>query len=131
MTDQQPSYDDLALIAARLLRELDAATRRLDALRWQVENEGCAASFLGETTYECKADAPCGLCRLRSERDALRKTMSRILVSVNRPDDDFACVACVGADGVLRPGEDRPCAWHVALALTKDKAGRGGHSEMP
>lgn len=51
------------------------AHRRLDALRWQIENEGCAASHLGETTYECRADAPCGLCRLRSERDKLRAVL--------------------------------------------------------
>lgn len=72
MTDQQPSYNELVLFAERLLKERDLANKQLAALRWQVEHEGCAASHLGETTYECRADAPCGLCRLRSERDALR-----------------------------------------------------------
>lgn len=55
-----------------VLRRLKDARQRLEALRWQVEHEGCAASHLGETTYECRADAPCGLCRLRAERDRLR-----------------------------------------------------------
>lgn len=75
MTEPQPSYNELVLFAERLLKERDLANKQLDALRWQVENEGCAASHLGETTYECRADAPCGLCRLRSERDRLRATL--------------------------------------------------------
>lgn len=58
--------------AQRALRDVREARKQLDALRWQVEHEGCAASHLGETTYECRADAPCGLCRLRAERDRLR-----------------------------------------------------------
>ena len=40
------------------------------SLLWQIEVEGCAVSGPGETTYECAADKPCGLCRLRSQRDA-------------------------------------------------------------
>ena len=40
------------------------------SLLWQVEVEGCAVAGPGETTYECAADKRCGLCRLRSQRDA-------------------------------------------------------------
>jgi hypothetical protein len=57
------------------------AEKRLSALLWQVENEGCAVSHLGETTYECRADAICGLCRLRQERDALREVLMAVVVA--------------------------------------------------
>lgn len=39
-------------------------------LLWQIEVEGCAVSQPGGTTYECAADKPCGLCRLREQRNA-------------------------------------------------------------
>ena len=57
------------------------AQKRLDALRWQIENEGCVVSHLGETTYECRADVTCGLCRLRQERDALREVLEGVLMA--------------------------------------------------
>lgn len=63
-----------AVDAARAERDL--LTKQLAALRWQVEHEGCAASHLGETTYECRADAPCGLCRLRNERDQAKSALN-------------------------------------------------------
>lgn len=55
----------LAALAVRMMKERDA-------LLWQIEHEGCAVSHIGETTYECRADSPCGLCRLRGQRDRLR-----------------------------------------------------------
>ena len=57
------------------------AEKRLNALLWQVENEGCAVSHLGETTYECRADAVCGLCKLRQERDSLREVLMAVMVA--------------------------------------------------
>lgn len=61
-TYTQAEYDALAV------REGDVR-RRLIALQWQVDNAGCAAANMCETTYECDATKPCGLCRLRGERD--------------------------------------------------------------
>jgi len=68
----------------------DNAQKRLDALRWQVEHEGCAASHLGETTYECQADATCGLCRLRQERDALREVLEGVLTAWDSQEEKRA-----------------------------------------
>jgi len=72
-----------------LRRDVREARKQLDALRWQVEHEGCAASHLGETTYECRADAPCGLCRLRAERDRLRAALHDVMGAC-----DAECAGC-------------------------------------
>jgi hypothetical protein len=77
----------------QVIRALRVESRRLAALQWQVENEGCAASHLGETTYECRADAPCGLCRLRADRDRLRAALhnkQRRRDSMKTQDKDLA-----------------------------------------
>lgn len=62
----------LALECRRLRAEEKRLDRVVAGLRDQIEREGCAASHLGELTYECDATKPCGLCRLRGERDRLR-----------------------------------------------------------
>jgi hypothetical protein len=51
------------------------------SLLWQIEVEGCAVAGPGETTYECAADKPCGLCRLRSQRDAAMAACKLLLRS--------------------------------------------------
>jgi len=69
------------------LRSKNAALRaEVAALRWQVEHEGCAASHIGETTYECHADAPCGLCRLRGERDQAQVAVRSLLAQMKEDD---------------------------------------------
>ena len=45
--------------------------KKLTALEYQVETEGCAAAHYGETTYECDIQNPCGLCRMRNKYSAL------------------------------------------------------------
>jgi chromosome segregation ATPase len=54
---------------ARVTAERDAADRFLRALRDQVETGGCAAAHAGETTYECRPEQTCGLCRLRQRAE--------------------------------------------------------------
>ena len=47
--------------------------RKYEALVWQVQIEGCEVAHIGEYTYECNVQSPCGLCRLRQDRDKYRK----------------------------------------------------------
>jgi len=80
--------DDVVWLVGEVTR-LRAEARRADALLWQVEHEGCAASHVGETTYECRADAPCGLCRLRAERNRLRAALHDVMGAC-----DAECAGC-------------------------------------
>lgn len=59
---------------------LAASERALAALRYQAQAGGCELSTVGENSYHCRADALCGLCRLRHraeqaerDRDAWRE----------------------------------------------------------
>jgi hypothetical protein len=79
---------------AQLGRELQANylhwpenQKALAALRWQVEHHGCAAAHLGETTYECNVQEPCGLCRLRAERDAARTRIGELEACLAEADN--------------------------------------------
>ena len=45
------------------------AEKKLKALHYQIEFEGCEASHYGETTYECNIRNECNLCKLREEKD--------------------------------------------------------------
>lgn len=51
------------------------------ALLWQIEIGGCAVAGPGETTYECAVDRPCGLCKMRSQRDAAVEACQLLLQS--------------------------------------------------
>lgn len=57
-----------------------------DAMQMPTQGEGCAASHIGETTYECHADAPCGLCRLRGERDQAQVAVRALLAQMKEDD---------------------------------------------
>lgn len=66
------------------------AEAKASALRWQIEHQGCAVSREGETTYECRVDSLCGLCRLRgraeraeAECERLREQHARIAAISN------------------------------------------------
>jgi hypothetical protein len=48
---------------------------KYESLVFQIGIEGCMVAHLGEYTYECSASDPCGLCRMRSERDDFRKRL--------------------------------------------------------
>jgi hypothetical protein len=61
---------------AQLKAQLHVATMERDALRDQIEAGGCAAAHIGERTLECDATRPCGLCRLRGERDEARAKLA-------------------------------------------------------
>ncbi len=62
------------------------AARQLDALRWQVEHHGCAVAHMGETTFECDATSPCGLCRLRHERDKAASDERKAVIAMLRSE---------------------------------------------
>lgn len=47
--------------------------KKAESLEWQIENLGCSASRKGETTYECNAERPCGLCRTRSALESVKE----------------------------------------------------------
>jgi hypothetical protein len=64
---------ELARAVLRLLDERNHHRRRHEALKFQIDNEGCVAAHIGERTYECDATKPCGLCRLRAARDELAR----------------------------------------------------------
>ena len=61
-------YRELGAKCAELESSRDFWKARAEALSWQIDNEGCAASHKGETTYNCDATKPCGLCRLRNKQ---------------------------------------------------------------
>jgi len=58
---------------AKAAGECSAAEQVVAALRDQIERGGCAAAHAGETTYECDAAKPCGLCRLRGRAEAAER----------------------------------------------------------
>jgi hypothetical protein len=67
-------------------KEAKRFEKKFEALQWQIENDGCAGSSMGETTLECNVSQPCGLCRARfarsaveTERDALRAEKEKLL----------------------------------------------------
>lgn len=70
-------YNSPSAEACDLAKEVESLERKLAALYDQIENEGCVASHLGERTYQCRADKPCGLCRLRGERDKLQRSKNK------------------------------------------------------
>jgi hypothetical protein len=43
----------------------ERAEAKLRALQWQIDHCGCSESHIGELTYECDIQNPCGMCRLR------------------------------------------------------------------
>lgn len=82
-------YDLAAMVEAIdtwRTKEAKRFEKKFEALQWQIENDGCAGSSMGETTLECDVSHPCGLCRARfarsaveTERDALRAEKEKLL----------------------------------------------------
>lgn len=58
--------------------ERDQFQKRVHALEDQIEHAGCSAAHEGERTYECRIEAPCGLCRLRTRAEAAEAEVSRL-----------------------------------------------------
>lgn len=58
--------------------ERDQFQKRVHALEDQIEHAGCSAAHEGERTYECRIEAPCGLCRLRARAEAAEAEVSRL-----------------------------------------------------
>lgn len=77
-------WDDYEAVLRSEVRRLRA---ECDSLRYQIEREGCAVARLGETTYECRADAPCGLCRLRTKNAQLRADLKAVIEAYYYEDE--------------------------------------------
>lgn len=79
--DATEAIDEFAKLA-KYVDEVEAraekAERALAALRDQVAVAGCAASALGERTYNCRHDNLCGLCRLRHRAENAKRELAAL-----------------------------------------------------
>lgn len=57
---------------------LAASERALAALRYQAQAGGCELSTVGENFYHCRADALCGLCRLRHRAEQAERSLATL-----------------------------------------------------
>lgn len=57
---------------------LVASERALAALRYQAQAGGCELSTVGENSYHCRADALCGLCRLRHRASQAERSLATL-----------------------------------------------------
>lgn len=87
------------------------ATHReeLSALLDQIDHAGCTVARCGERTYECPADATCGLCRMRNERDTARAAITEV-AAVLDPE------GTMGTNNLVR----------VAMEMISDRDAFGG-----
>lgn len=75
------SQEELAIALARAEQaehSLAASERALAALRYQAQAGGCELSTVGENSYHCRADAPCGLCRLRHRASQAERELATL-----------------------------------------------------
>ncbi len=104
MDDHRRSQSEAESMYAGACENLAAVRAERDRLRFrgdslidQIEHEGCAFADVGQRTYECNVTAPCGLCRLRGERDAMRPVVEATL---------RACAETLSADHALHDAVD-------------------------
>jgi hypothetical protein len=94
-----------------LLDSITSLRNERDRLAVQVVNAqdgDCLSGELG--TIECAIDNPCGVCRLRMERDRLRELLSEVLEGFDKADDINEWLMIHSAVCASEDGHDDECS---------------------